>query len=152
MKDTKRKATQAKKSAFPVWGWVVIGVIIIAAVMGFNLLQSQPQAAEAGMPAEVSVAQAADLRDQGAYVLDVREQEEWNALHIPDATLIPLGQLSSRLSELPKDQEIVVVCRSGNRSAQGRDILLDAGFTNVTSMAGGMNQWQAQGLPISTGP
>ena len=92
------------------------------------------------------------MRDQGAFVLDVREQEEWNALHIPDATLIPLSQLSSRLSELPKDQEIVVVCRSGNRSAQGRDILLDAGFTNVTSMAGGMNQWQAQGLPTSTGP
>ncbi|MEA5077769.1 MAG: rhodanese-like domain-containing protein, partial [Anaerolineaceae bacterium] len=69
----------------------------------------------------------------------------------PGATLIPLGELANRLSELPKDQEIVVVCRSGNRSAQGRDILLNAGFTNVTSMAGGMNQWSAAGYETTSG-
>ena len=53
---------------------------------------------------------------------------------------------------LPKDQEIVVVCRSGNRSATGRDILLDAGFNQVTSMAGGMNEWAAKNYEIVTGP
>jgi rhodanese-related sulfurtransferase len=91
-------------------------------------------------------------RDAGAFILDVRQPEEWNEAHIPDSTLIPLDQLTDRINELPKDQEIVVVCRSGNRSAQGRDIVLDAGFTEVTSMAGGLNQWKAAGYPTISGP
>ena len=56
--------------------------------------------------------------------------------------------LANRLSEVPKDQQIVVVCRSGNRSQQGRDILLQAGYTKVTSMAGGVTEWKTQGFPI----
>jgi len=103
------------------------------------------------MTPEISVVQAAEKRSAGAFILDVREQDEWDAVHIPEATLIPLGQLESRLNEVPRDQEIVVVCRSGNRSATGRDILLEAGFENVTSMAGGMNDWQAQGFPTTSG-
>ena len=75
----------------------------------------------------------------------------WNTVHIPGANLIPLGELASRVDELPKDQEIVVVCHSGNRSAKGRDILLKAGFTQVTSMAGGMTQWEAAGYPTVSG-
>ena len=95
---------------------------------------------------------AHQLRADGAFMLDVREPDEWNSGHIPGATLVPLGQLPDRLNELPKDQEIVVVCRSGNRSATGRDILLDAGFNQVTSMAGGMNEWAAKNYEIVTGP
>ena len=88
----------------------------------------------------------------GALILDVRTQEEWDAGHIPDATLIPLDQLPARINEVPQDQRVVVVCRSGNRSAQGRDILKQAGWTLVTSMAGGMNQWTAAGYDFITGP
>ncbi|HSD85001.1 MAG TPA: rhodanese-like domain-containing protein, partial [Anaerolineae bacterium] len=91
-------------------------------------------------------------RDDGAFILDVRTPDEWNTVHIPGATLIPLDQLGSRLNEVPQDKEVVVVCHSGNRSKQGRDILKNAGFSQVTSMAGGMNQWQAAGLPTVTGP
>jgi len=80
-------------------------------------------------PLEVSINDALAKRDAGAFILDVRQPEEWNEFHVPDSTLIPLGELASRVDELPKDQEIVIVCRSGNRSVQGRDILLDAGFT-----------------------
>lgn len=109
------------------------------------------QASVRALPAEVSVADAKALRDAGAYMLDVREPDEWTAVHMPGATLIPLGTLDKRLSEIPKDRQIVVVCRSGNRSATGRDILKKAGFTNVTSMAGGMNVWQASGYPVTTG-
>jgi rhodanese-related sulfurtransferase len=112
---------------------------------------SAPAGAVAALPAEVSTAEALALREAGAFVLDVRQPEEWNAVHIPGATLIPLGELSSRLSEVPKDRQVVVVCRSGNRSAQGRDILLGAGFPSVTSMAGGMNDWAAAGYPTATG-
>jgi phage shock protein E len=112
---------------------------------------SAPAGQVAALPAEVSVADALALRESGAFVLDVRQPEEWDAVHIPDATLIPLGELASRVSEVPSDQQVVVVCRSGNRSAQARDILLGAGFPSVTSMAGGMNDWAADGYPTATG-
>jgi len=105
----------------------------------------------AALPAEISVADAAAKRDAGAFILDVRQPVEWNAVHIPGATLIPLDQLEARVNEVPKDKEVVVVCRSGNRSQQGRDILKNAGFPQVTSMSGGMNQWSAAGLPTATG-
>jgi rhodanese-related sulfurtransferase len=100
---------------------------------------------------QVSTSEAAELRDAGAFVLDVREPNEWAAGHIPGATLIPLGQLAGRASEVPTDRTVLVVCRSGNRSAQGRDILRQSGFSSVTSMAGGMTDWAAAGLPVATG-
>jgi len=101
-----------------------------------------------GLPAEISVGEAYKKYQNGAFVLDVRTQEEWNDFHAPNTTLIPLDQLPARLNEIPRDQEIVVVCRSGNRSQQGRDILLSAGFQQVTSMQGGLNEWRASGYPV----
>lgn len=116
---------------------------------------ASPAAASPGsasLPLTVNVAEAATLRDAGAYVLDVREPDEWSAGHIPGATLIPVGELAARLTEIPRDRDVVVVCRSGNRSAQGRDILLGAGYPSVTSMAGGMNDWAGSGQPVVEGP
>ena len=107
--------------------------------------------APAALAAEVSVDEASRLRDAGAFMLDVREPDEWAAGHIEGATLIPLGELAARAKEVPADRQVVVVCRSGNRSAQGRDVLLGAGLTSVTSMAGGMNDWAASGKPVVTG-
>lgn len=104
------------------------------------------------LPQEISVSEAKAMQDAGAFMLDVREPSEWNELHMPGATLIPLGQLASRLSEVPKDKPVVVVCRSGNRSQEGRNILAANGFSSVTSMAGGMRDWQNAGLPTVTGP
>ncbi|NJC97513.1 MAG: rhodanese-like domain-containing protein, partial [Anaerolineae bacterium] len=96
----------------------------------------------------ISVDEAWSMYQNGAYVLDVRTVEEWNEFHAPNTTLIPLDELASRVDEVPRDREIVVVCRSGNRSQQGRDILLNAGFEKVTSMTGGLNEWRARGYPI----
>jgi rhodanese-related sulfurtransferase len=96
----------------------------------------------------ISVNEAYNLYQNGAFLLDVRTQEEWNEFHAPDTTLIPLDQLASRLSEVPRDRQVVVVCRSGNRSQQGRDILRNAGFEQVTSMTGGLNEWRASGYPV----
>ncbi len=112
--------------------------------------QSAPVAVQP-LPAEVSTADALALREAGAFILDVRQPDEWAAGHIPDATLIPLGDLASRVAEVPKDRQVVVVCRSGNRSATGRDVLLGAGYPSVTSMAGGMNDWTAAGYPTESG-
>ena len=104
------------------------------------------------LPAEINANEAKAMQDAGAFMLDVREQSEWDEMHMPGATLIPLGQLASRLSEVPKDKPVVVVCRSGNRSQQGRDILAANGFGSVTSMAGGMKAWSSTGLPTVSGP
>jgi rhodanese-related sulfurtransferase len=148
MKQSKQKQVSTKN--IPVWVWIVIAVAVLAGV-GFTVLQNPQEAATAALPAEITVDQASKKRDQGAFILDVRETSEWISFHIPGATLIPLADLPNRLKDVPKDREVVVVCRSGNRSAQGRDILLNAGYKQVTSMAGGVTQWQSQGLPIATG-
>jgi len=105
-------------------------------------------AARPALPAEVSVADAAAKRDAGAFILDVRTTEEWNEFHVPGSTLIPIDQLPNRVAEVPKDQEVVVVCRSGNRSATGRDVLLKAGYPQVTSLAGGLKSWRDAGKPV----
>ena len=127
---------------------LVLGLIFVI----FVLSACAAPAAEKQLPKEVSVSQAAELRDSGAFVLDVRTPQEWNEVHIPGTTLIPLDELPNRLTEVPRDQKVVVVCRSGNRSATARDILLKEGFPQVTSMAGGVRQWASQGLPTVTGP
>ena len=105
-----------------------------------------------GADVAISVSDVVAQRAAGAFILDVRQPEEWNDFHIDGATLIPLDQLANRVSEVPRDKEVIVVCRSGNRSKQGRDILKQAGFTQVTSMNGGLNQWQAAGYPTVSGP
>lgn len=105
----------------------------------------------AALPAQVTPQEAAALRDQGAFVLDVRQASEWVDGHVPGATLIPLDQLPARVGEVPRDRPVVVICRSGNRSAAGRDILLGAGFPAVTSVEGGIRAWESAGLPIKTG-
>ena len=142
-----KKSSKKEISKWWVIGSGVIVIAVIAIIIGLSGTNQSDSLAK-----EVSVDLAHQLRADGAFMLDVREPDEWNSGHIPGATLVPLGQLPDRLNELPVDQEIVVVCRSGNRSATGRDILLDAGFNQVTSMAGGMNEWAAKNYEIVTGP
>jgi rhodanese-related sulfurtransferase len=105
-----------------------------------------------GAPLEINVTQAAEMRTQGAFMLDVREPDEWQEAHIPGATLIPLGELEERLSEVPKDKDIVVYCRSGNRSMSGVEILRQNGFSQASSMAGGIKDWIAHDLQTVSGP
>lgn len=138
-------------------GWVAIllaltAITVLTSACAPAVAAAGAQAGAASLPTDMTISQADEKRSQGAFILDVRQPDEWNQVHIPGATLIPLGELSNRLKEVPKDREVVVVCRSGNRSQQGRDILRSAGYTRVTSMAGGVVQWQAQGLPVVSGP
>lgn len=148
----KSKVGQRKNQTMPLWllALIVVGVFVASYLIIRN--QDQKQPVVNNLPSEISVADAAKLDPKDWFFVDVREPSEWAEVHIPYATLIPLGELTARLSEIPKDKDIVVVCRSGNRSAVGRDLLLNSGFTRVTSMAGGMNTWQAQGHPVVTGP
>lgn len=100
---------------------------------------------------DVTPEEARTLAASGAFVLDVREPSEWEEFHAANTTLIPLGQLEQRLSEVPRDREVVVICRSGNRSTTGRDILAKAGYGSVTSMTGGLLAWRAKGFPTLSG-
>jgi rhodanese-related sulfurtransferase len=102
------------------------------------------------VPASVDVKQAAALQSKGAFLLDVREPSEYAEVHAKDAVLIPLGQLPSRLNEIAqyKNKPVVVICRSGRRSAQGAEILRNAGFAQVANVEGGTNAWVDAGLSV----
>lgn len=103
----------------------------------------------ASLPVNLSVDQAASLLNNPDVVfLDVREQDEYDAGHIPGVTLIPLGSVPSRMNEIPKDKTVIAVCRSGNRSSQATQYLRDQGFDNVHNMNGGMNEWAQAGHPV----
>jgi DMSO/TMAO reductase YedYZ molybdopterin-dependent catalytic subunit/rhodanese-related sulfurtransferase len=85
--------------------------------------------------------------DAGALLLDVREPHEWCTEHAPTAMLLPVGRVRAREHELPRDRRIVVVCRSGGRSAAVTASLRRSGFDAV-NLAGGMCAWAAAGLPV----
>ena len=144
------EALNPKRNAF----WLGVGLLLaLLAVssLGISGCSTAPAAGAEGpaaLPAEVSVDEAYQKYQEGVFLLDVRTQEEWDEFHAPNATLIPLDELESRLNELPQNEEIVVVCRSGNRSQVGRDILLNNGFEQATSMSGGLKAWRAAGYPI----
>lgn len=91
---------------------------------------------------EVSIAEAMAHWEEKKYFLDVRTQEEYNKVHIPGAKLIPMNQLARRAKEVPKDQDVYVICQSGNRSAEATVWLLKQGFDNVHNVTGGMLKWQ----------
>ncbi|WP_431844175.1 rhodanese-like domain-containing protein [Calidifontibacter indicus] len=82
-----------------------------------------------------------------AVVLDVREQDEWDAGHAPNAVHIPLGEVPQRLDELPEGDPLPVVCRSGNRSSRAVAWLEAQGF-DVANVSGGMKQWAFEGKPV----
>lgn len=83
------------------------------------------------------------------FLLDVREDDEWQAGHVAEAVHIPMGQLNARIDELPRDQPIIAICRSGNRSGAVTDALNRAGFT-AHNLEGGMYAWEGADLPIVT--
>lgn len=91
--------------------------------------------------------EARTLVEQGAFLLDVREPAEWREGRAPRARHIPLGSLGQRVSELPKDRTIVAVCRSGRRSNTAASYLRKSGYIAL-NLTGGMQAWQAAGLPV----
>ena len=101
------------------------------------------------LPDTVDVQTVAAIKElESIFVLDVREQWEYDEGHIPGVTLIPMGDVSGRLSELPTDQEIIVTCRSGNRSGQIAEFLRAQGYTNVHNMQGGILAWESAGFAV----
>lgn len=84
----------------------------------------------------------------GVAVLDVREDDEWDAGHIEGATHIPMSDVPGRMAELPEAEQIIVVCRRGGRSARVTEFLVEHGVPAI-NLDGGMQSWAADGRPMT---
>jgi rhodanese-related sulfurtransferase len=103
---------------------------------------------DSGVP-QVTPEDAAARADDGALLLDVREDDEWIAGHAPDARHLPLGRLQQEQQSLARDRPIVAVCRVGGRSERAAVALRAAGY-DVVNLAGGMRAWAAAGQAVVT--
>lgn len=138
--------SQGQQNKRPLFLVVGLGIILTLGV----LIWAQTQFATAEDHPHLSPsAYQTDFAESAVQhiLVDVRTPEEFSTGHIAEALNIPLQSLPNRLSELPNDQPIIVYCRSGNRSAQATQILLDAGYTQVYDLGGILN-WTAQGYPL----
>jgi rhodanese-related sulfurtransferase len=86
-------------------------------------------------------------------IVDIREEPEHEATRVPGIPLIPMSELIARIDELPADKPMVILCRSGNRSATVTDYLNSLGdFDEVANLEGGIIAWAAEGLPYEGSP
>ncbi|WP_462188146.1 MULTISPECIES: rhodanese-like domain-containing protein [unclassified Frankia] len=99
-----------------------------------------PAVGVAELPVELSA-------DGAPLMVDVREPDEWSAGHIAGALHIPMRELAARLDEVPREREVVVVCRSGGRSAAVTNYLRQGGW-QVRNLTDGMLSWQAHSRPM----
>lgn len=131
--------------------YILAGVGLVMVIALFAVFSS------GNAPTSQAVASISPSAYQSNYVeanarhllLDVRTPEEFASGHIPGAVNIPVESLQSRLSEISSDQDIVVYCRSGNRSAQASQILAQAGYSAIYDL-GGIINWSAQGYPVQS--
>ncbi|MDY3127742.1 MAG: rhodanese-like domain-containing protein [Corynebacterium sp.] len=85
---------------------------------------------------------------EGAQLIDVREQHEWDVEHAAGATHIPMSEITERLAEIDTTRDIYVICRSGKRSEQVSEYLEQSQGWAITNVLGGTEEWKAQGLPL----
>jgi rhodanese-related sulfurtransferase len=98
----------------------------------------------------VTVQDLANAQEDNYFILDVRQSEEFAEGHVPNAVLIPLGELQTRASEIPSGVPVYVICRSGRRSQQASEILIELGFKDVRNVDGGVLAWQEAGYELTT--
>ena len=127
--------------------WMLLALALVSgAMLVWSFIGSQLSGVE-----QADTLKATRLYNDDALVLDVREDKEYAAGHIPKAKHIPLRQLSGRLQELDKfkGKPILVTCRSGHRSARACGMLKKAGFETVYNQAGGIIAWERANLPVT---
>lgn len=124
-------------------------ILMLTACGAPTATPSAPRTDISSLPDTLTVAQAQPLlANPGVFWLDVREQSEYDAGHIPGITLIPSGEVTQRLAEIPKDKPVIVTCHSGNRSGKVTQLLREQGYTNVHNMEGGIAAWQQAGYSV----
>jgi rhodanese-related sulfurtransferase len=127
--------------------WMLVALAVVsAAMLTWSFIGGRLSGIE-----QADTLKATRLFNDDALVLDVREDKEFAAGHIPKAKHIPLGQLAGRLQELDKykSKPILVTCRSGQRSARACGMLKKAGFETVYNQAGGIMAWERANLPVT---
>jgi rhodanese-related sulfurtransferase len=125
----------------------MVAVAILAGVAAYytaDMFRNEPDYGD------VSIAEAIELMEDkpDLVILDVRTVSEFEEGHIEDSINIPVDELDSRLDELSQDDEILVYCRTGNRSSTAVSVMEDAGFTKIFHMREGISVWTQQGHPV----
>jgi rhodanese-related sulfurtransferase len=115
-----------------------------------NAASGIPSVAPRDAAAEVDAALGSDGA-AAPLIVDVREADEFAAERIAGVVLVPLSQFVARHQEIPRDRPLLMVCQSGSRSASATMYLLQAGWTDVRNVTGGMTAWNQAGLPVRTG-
>ncbi|HER33884.1 MAG: rhodanese-like domain-containing protein [Halothiobacillaceae bacterium] len=130
------------------WVLSLVAVALVILLIS-NELSRRMQKFKTLDPAEVARKAGRD----GVALIDVREDNEWKAGHIKGARHIPLGKLESKLGDIRGDNpdEVVLYCRSGNRSATAANLLVKGGFENVSHLGGGIIAWEGENYPVAKG-
>ena len=125
---------------------IIAFAVLILAAGAYYFMQMGSGNSDYG---NVDVAEARDLMGEkaGLVILDVRTVSEFDSGHLEGAINIPIDELSGRLSELNKDDELLVYCRTGNRSTTAVGILRENGYDQIYHMYGGIVAWNSAGLP-----
>lgn len=84
------------------------------------------------------------LKDKDRFLVDVREPHEFKGGHVEGMKNIPLGQITKRLNEIPKEREVVLMCRSGNRSMMAARTLKKQGYSRLVNVRGGISAWSGK--------
>lgn len=123
------------------WGLIALGVVALVVFFG----------SRASAEGAISPAEAANLikEKKDLQLIDVRTPGEYEAGHLAQAKLIPLQELESRAGEIDKSKPILLYCRSGHRSGNALKLLHGQGYAQAKHVAGGINAWQAAGLPVT---
>ena len=124
-----------------------IVLIVIAFASGAMLLWPTIQRRTSG-PSLDTLAATRLINDAHAVVLDIREDAEFAAGHLPNARNIPMGELAARAAELPAGKPVIVCCATGNRSTGAAGTLRKTGRDQVFNLAGGLQAWRQAGLPV----
>jgi rhodanese-related sulfurtransferase len=107
------------------------------------------QEATLDLPSEVDVYTVESVKDRDdVYLLDVREQWEYDEGHIPGINLLPMDEVPENLDQIPTDKSVIVTCRTGNRSGQVANYLRQQGFDNIHNMQGGIVAWEQAGFDV----
>lgn len=131
--------------------FVALAASITAAVLTLAAPVAHAQSPQPSSQQSVPLIEASTLNTMmkggvRVYLLDVRQPEEFNQGHIKGATLMPLGTLSNTYTSLPKSGKLVVYCRSGRRSAEAVQFLMEHGYSNAVSLSGGFTAWTSAGF------
>ncbi len=102
----------------------------------------------------ITASDAFAMTKKGAIFVDVREKGEIErkAFDVPDIMVVPLSRFESGFGEIPKNRRVIVVCRSGNRSATAAAMLMNWGYRNVANLQHGIIGWEREGLAIKVKP